>query len=98
MENVLVIWHASVWSAKIHAQDHVASMQSAELSATLQTAFVYLDFQATHSDSVLFLNVSIDIQYCMCQFNMICKYVHYAFQYSHAIIRRASVVSGITVW
>lgn len=31
-------------------------MQSAELSATLQTAFVYLDFQATHSDSVLFLN------------------------------------------
>jgi hypothetical protein len=59
MENVLFIWHASISNAKTHAQDHVASMQNVELSAILQTASVHLDLQATPSNNVLFLNVSI---------------------------------------
>lgn len=66
----------------------MASMQSAELSATLQTVFVYLDFQATHSDSVLFLNVSIDNQYCMCQsvaVYLICYAIMYTMHLSTAI-------------
>jgi hypothetical protein len=65
MRNVLLIWLALTSNAEIHAQDHVASMQNAELSAILQTAFVLLDLQATHSDSVLFLSVSINTNFKM---------------------------------
>jgi hypothetical protein len=59
-ENVPITWHASISNAETHAQGRVESMQSVELSATLQTVLVLLEWLAIHSDIVLLHNVSIN--------------------------------------